>query len=106
MSAVTVNLLDRTLPFAEEGKEGTTGGNQGVSGSGMTFAAVLKESMENVNDLQRAADEKTRQLALGEVNDLSEVVVAASQAEISLKLFMEVRNKLVDAYQQIARMSV
>jgi flagellar hook-basal body complex protein FliE len=40
------------------------------------------------------------------VNDISEVVVAASEAEMSLRLFMEIRNKLVDAYQQIARMPV
>ena len=106
MSVVTLNLLDRTLPFGEEGKGGAVQKKDEGAKSGTTFAAVLKESMENVNDLQHVADEKTRKLALGEVNDISEVVVAASEAEMSLRLFMEIRNKLVDAYQQIARMPV
>ena len=74
--------------------------------SGSSFAALMEQSMARVNDLQKEADHMTQRLALGDVDDISDVVVATSQAELALRMMVEVRNKLVDAYQQISRMPV
>ncbi|MDR1917182.1 MAG: flagellar hook-basal body complex protein FliE [Synergistaceae bacterium] len=70
------------------------------------FMDVLKESVMKVNDAQVEADNLTNRLALGEVEDISEVSVAVEKAELALRLMVQIRDKLVDAYQQIARMSV
>ena len=69
------------------------------------FEEMLSSSMKQVNVLQLEADEMVRKLALGDVDDISEVVLASSRAEVALKMFMELRNKFVDAYQQLSRMS-
>lgn len=61
--------------------------------------------MKKVNELQLASDDKLRKLATGDVDDISEVVLSASRAEIALKLLMEIRNKFVDAYQTLSRIS-
>ena len=61
--------------------------------------------MKQVNDLQLESDKMVQRLATGDVEDISEVVLASSRAEIALKMFMELRNKFVDAYQQLSRMS-
>jgi flagellar hook-basal body complex protein FliE len=71
-----------------------------------TFSEVLKNSVRRVNELQLDADNLTNRLALGEVDDISEVSIAVEKAELALRMMVQIRDKLVDAYQQIARMSV
>jgi flagellar hook-basal body complex protein FliE len=71
----------------------------------VSFEELLASSMKQVNDLQLESDEMIQKLATGDVEDISEVVLASSRAEVALKMFMELRNKFVDAYQQLSRMS-
>jgi flagellar hook-basal body complex protein FliE len=47
-----------------------------------------------------------QKLVTGDVDDISQVVTAVAEAEIALRLFVEVRDKLVDAYQQLSRIPV
>ncbi|MDI9370232.1 MAG: flagellar hook-basal body complex protein FliE [Synergistota bacterium] len=75
-------------------------------GLGLTFEDLLESSIKNVNDLQQDSDKMVNRLATGDVDDISEVVLSAQRAEFALRLITEVRNKLVDAYQQLGRMSV
>jgi flagellar hook-basal body complex protein FliE len=71
----------------------------------VSFEELLASSIKQVNDLQLESDDMIRKLATGDVDDISEVVLASSRAEIALKMCMELRNKLLDAYQQLSRMS-
>jgi len=75
-------------------------------GTGLSFEELLESSMKSVNDLQQDSNTMVNRLATGDVNDISEVVIASQRAGIALRMIMEVRNKLVDAYQQLGRMSV
>ena len=70
------------------------------------FSEVLKSGVMKVNQLQAEADKMTNRLALGEVEDISEVSIAVEKAELALRLMVQIRDKMVDAYQQIARMGV
>lgn len=76
------------------------------SGESAPFLDILKASMVKVNEIQFDADRMTQRLALGEVDDVSEVSIAVEKAELALRMMVQIRDKLVDAYQQIARMSV
>lgn len=69
------------------------------------FEEMLTSSMKQVNRLQLEADEMIRKLAVGDVDDISEVVLASSRAEIAMRMFMELRNKFVEAYQQLSRIT-
>lgn len=71
----------------------------------ITFEDMLSASIRQVNSLQLEADNKVRQLATGDVNDISEVVLASSRADVALRLLMEVRNKFLDAYQSLSRIT-
>ena len=62
--------------------------------------------MQNVNDLQHESDRMSAALAAGQVDDISQVIVAAEKADIALQLTLAVRNKAVEAYQEIMRMQV
>ena len=71
----------------------------------MSFEDMLSASVRRVNALQLEADQKVRDLAIGEVEDISEVVLASSRADIALRLLMELRNKFLDAYQALSRIT-
>jgi flagellar hook-basal body complex protein FliE len=71
-----------------------------------SFPEVLKELVTNTNDLQAQAANIAEKFALGEVTEIHDVMIAAEEAGIALELVMEIRNKLVEAYQEMMRMSV
>ncbi|MDD2207061.1 MAG: flagellar hook-basal body complex protein FliE [Aminobacterium sp.] len=71
-----------------------------------SFESILSQSFVNVNNLQQESDMMVQKLAVGEVDDISTVVLSVQRAELALRMITEVRNKLVDAYQQLARMPV
>ncbi|OCA89628.1 flagellar hook-basal body complex protein FliE [Pradoshia sp. D12] len=71
-----------------------------------SFASVLKKSIEEINTTQQESATMTQKLALGENVDLHNVMITSQKASITLQAAMEVRNKAVEAYQEIMRMSM
>lgn len=71
-----------------------------------SFSTYLKESLQKVNDAQIYSDKMTEKLALGEAVDLHEVMIAAQKASITMQATIEVRNKVIEAYQEVMRMQV
>jgi flagellar hook-basal body complex protein FliE len=67
------------------------------------FAGALARSLEQVQSLQDDARQKTRALAMGEDVDLHDVMIAANKSEVAFNLVLEVRNKLVDAWEKLSR---
>ena len=71
----------------------------------LSFENMLTDSLKKVNTLQLDAEKKVRDLAIGDVEDISEVVLASSRADTALRLVMEMRNKFLDAYQALSRIT-
>ena len=71
-----------------------------------TFANNLKEAIASVNDQQITSDTMTNKLINGENVELHEVMIAAQKASISLNATMQIRNKVIEAYQETMRMSI
>lgn len=74
--------------------------------TGKSFGQILTEAIGEVNQLQSDAANANIRLAAGEIQDVSEVVIASEKASIALQLTMQVRNKVVEAYQEVMRMQV
>ena len=70
------------------------------------FGDLFKQALNEVNNLQNQSDELTTKLVTGEVQDISEVMIASQKANLSLQLTIQVRNKVVEAYQEVMRMQV
>lgn len=68
------------------------------------FGKVLKDNLNKVNNLQNEADLLTQKLATGEVQNVHDVMIATQKAEMSLNFMMEIRNKAIQAYQQMMTM--
>ena len=73
---------------------------------GKSFSQFLSDAVADVNELQQQSKQASIDLATGKIQDVSEVVVATEKATIALQLTMQVRNKVLDAYQEIMRMQV
>lgn len=70
------------------------------------FTQVLKDAIAQVNDLQIQAQQAAEAVARGDVTDLHRVSLAIERARLALELTVAVRNKLIEAYQEISRMPI
>ncbi|MGR6897823.1 MULTISPECIES: flagellar hook-basal body complex protein FliE [Rummeliibacillus] len=70
------------------------------------FGAVLKDAISAVNNSQVASDNMTNRLVNGENVELHDVMITAQKANITLNTALQIRNKVVEAYQEIMRMTV
>ena len=94
----TTDLLTPTgsLPGARPAQEPQQG----------DFGTHLKNALGEVNDLQQQASQAIEQLVGEGKGDLQETIVALEKADVSFKLMMQIRNKVLEAYQEIMRMQV
>ena len=74
--------------------------------AGPSFADTLKEAVNSVNQLSLDADSKAQALATGKTDDIAGVMIATEKADIALRAMVQVRNKIIDAYQEIMKMQV
>src|SRR5688500_8131463 len=77
-----------------------------LPGSGGSFGALLQQAVDRVNGLQHDADAAARAFALGQAPNIHDTMITMEKADLSLRLTAKVRNKVVDAYQEIMRMQV
>jgi flagellar hook-basal body complex protein FliE len=71
-----------------------------------SFGDTLKGLVNDVDRMQKTAQETTRRMLTGEVEDVHQVMVAMEEAQTSFQLMMEIRNKIVEAYKEVMRMQV
>jgi flagellar hook-basal body complex protein FliE len=81
------------------------GETQQPSGFDKTINAI-KEQISNVDDLQTNADASVVDLLTGKNQDITSVVSSVAKADMSFKLLLGVRNKLIDAYKQTMNMGI
>ena len=70
------------------------------------FNSHLKNALGEVNDLQQKADQAIQELVGEGKGDLQETMIALEKADVSFRLMMQIRNKVLEAYQEIMRMQV
>ena len=80
--------------------------NSGGKAAGADFGSTLKEAVNSLNQLGSQADSASLSLAKGDPIDIHEVMLATEQASLGFSMAVQVRNKLVDAYTEVMRMSV
>jgi len=101
MTAPIAPLGAFQLPSVTSGAPAATGGTGGGG-----FGAQLMNQLDKLNASQADASNQAQQLATGQASDVSSVVMAMEKASLELQLATQVRNKGVEAYQEIFRMSV
>ena len=74
--------------------------------SGGAFPSAFADAVSKVESFQTNAQETVDRFLSGEGEELHHVAIASQQAELSFQLFMQVRNKVIAAYQQVMQMQV
>lgn len=70
------------------------------------FGSILEGAMGEVNHLQNAADQAVEELATGRSEDVHNTMIALQKADVSFQLLMQIRNKVVSAYETVMRMQI
>jgi|SRR5882724_3579926 len=76
------------------------------SQSGSAFKSILADSIQQVQNSQNFAGKTIEQFLSGENQDLHQVAIAAQKAELTFEFFLQARNKVVAAYQEVMRMQL
>lgn len=84
----------------------SAGGSTGAPGESGGFLDSLKSAIGNANDVQVQAGQAVDALMTGQTQDIHRTMVALQQADVSFQLMMQIRNKLVTAYEDIQRMQI
>jgi flagellar hook-basal body complex protein FliE len=95
------SLAKITNPGAGLGKAG----GSAAAGSGPDFGAVLKEALGSVVEAGRKSDAQTQALAAGKAN-MVDVVTAVAETEVAVDALVSVRDKVIQAYEEIMRMPI
>ncbi|KAF0814446.1 Flagellar hook-basal body complex protein FliE [Andreprevotia sp. IGB-42] len=86
---------------------GQTAAQPATDAQGQDFATVLKSSIDQVNQMQQDAQAKQQAFQAGAPEaDLQDVMVSLQKASLSFQTMVQVRNKLVSAYQEVMNMQV
>jgi flagellar hook-basal body complex protein FliE len=75
----------------------------GASGSD-AFSSILQQSIHNVSTLQSDADDSINQFVSGEQDDPHNMMLAVQRSSLAFDMFVQVRNKVVQAYQEVMKM--
>ncbi|MGA9527434.1 MAG: flagellar hook-basal body complex protein FliE [Terriglobales bacterium] len=87
-----------TAPTAPTMPSGT------VSGGGGNFADTLKSAIGSVDQLNQTSDSQVTELLHGDRQDIHNVMIAVEKADVSFQLMMQVRNKILNAYQEVSKL--
>jgi flagellar hook-basal body complex protein FliE len=91
----TVSLLDNAA---------ASPATSGAPSSG--FMNTLQQAISKANDIQLEAGQATEALMTGQTQNIHQTMVALQEADVSFQLMMQIRNKLVTAYEEIQRMQI
>lgn len=79
---------------------------KGPSKAEPSFVDTLKDSIKRVGELEKEADKEMEKLAKMETDDITSTMMAIEKADLTFQLMMQVRNKIISAYEELMRMQV
>ena len=94
-----INGVNGLVPKLDHIGSGTTGKEHG-------FSDILSEAVGNIRETEGAVQQENVSLLTGETDDLHTPVIESQKAELALNLAIQVRNKVVEAYNEVMRMQV
>ena len=102
MNQVFIGPINPNIQVPEIRKPQSAGVEKGAS----SFGDMLKDAISSVNELQKQSDTEIQKVMTGESQDLATTVIAMQKADLSFQMMMQVRNKIVQAYQEIMRTQI
>jgi len=102
---MTINVNAANTAVLNDAKTSAVNTDNSSTG-GTSFLDTLKEKLDGVNDKQIESDDLTQKFIKGDETDVQKVMLATQEAKLSLEMAVQIRNKLVDAYDAFNRMQI
>ncbi len=96
-----INKIKDFLNFTDYNKDKNIANNKQVD-----FGEILSGAMQEVNQLQLESDNYKDMLAIGELDNLHDLSIAAEKANVSLQIAMSIRGKITEAYKELMRIQI
>lgn len=100
MNDMSIKGLSSPLPLPQGNRQSQT------SGADKGFGSFLKGAIGDVNKLQHEANQAAEALVAGRSEDVHNTMIALQKADVSFQLLMQIRNKVVSAYETVMRMQI
>lgn len=81
-------------------------GEKPASAGESSFADMITEAIESVDESQKTADQNVENIVTGKSDNIHEVMISMKKAQLSFQMMVEMRNKLVETYQELSRMQI
>ena len=102
MSINGINSFNNLASLVSSENSSATAAQQ----SGDGFGSLIKDAVESIDNSQKSADHEIAKAVTGESPDLHKTIIALQTADLKFQLGLQVRNKLIGAYEEIMRMQV
>jgi len=106
MSNFQINGIPFPSPVIKTRPDEVKPATSGSESKGASFGDVLENAIQQVSSMQQEAGAESQKLLSGNTQDIHSAMVALQKADVSFQMMMQVRNKLVLAYQEIMRTQV
>ena len=106
MKDITVSSHLKGLQGPGPSRGLSTSKGEAENQEGPSFAETLANSLDKVNTMQREADVAIQDFVAGDTRNIHETMIAVGKADLAFRLTMQVRNKIVEAYQEVMRTQV
>jgi len=100
MPSISSFLPIQNIPLPESIAPATGGASSGSD----AFSSILQQSIQNVSQLQGGAEKSINQFVSGEQDDPHTMMLAVQRSSLAFDMFVQVRNKVVQAYQEVMKM--
>ena len=100
MNPVAINSTISSIASQTPGQTGAVGKSSSSDG----FSKLVTGFIDETNKAQIGSDQAINDLVTGKTDNVQQVVMAVANAEMSFQMFMEIRNKLIDSYNELMRM--
>lgn len=80
--------------------------SESANASGDEFGSLVKSAVESIDNTQKSAEQEISKAVTGESPDLHKTIIQLQTADLKFQLGLQVRNKLIGAYEEIMRMQV
>lgn len=99
-------IVNNFVPTEKIFESSNTSNSSGINKTSNNFENVLKESLDKLNEKQIDADNITNDFIAGKDVEVHEMILGMEDAKMSLQLAIQVRNKVVEAVQELTRMQL
>ena len=106
ISGMSMPVFDVSSLGASTAVTGTAAMTGVESASGADFASILASSVDQLSATQKTADSLATQAATGDLKDVHDYMIASSEAKLATEMVVTIKNKAVEAFNEIMRMPV